>query len=150
MVITSRLRPHHKQKDKGMKRKEITGIVTLGIALALGLPIAAGADPAVVTPAPQTYPAATAPAAEVPAGYVWDGSEYVGKSGSKYYYLGPQNTWVALDKTRQNRFQDWQKKNPDWKSHEVRNTRYQGHDMGQSHAVAPNPTPPPQENPHSP
>ncbi|HUA66087.1 MAG TPA: hypothetical protein VME24_09580 [Alphaproteobacteria bacterium] len=92
---------------------------------------------------------APAPAAAVPTGYVWDGSEYVGQVGGKYYYLGPHDTWVELDKTRQHRFEDWQKKNPDWRTREVRNTHYQGHDMGQSHpANMPNPAA--RENPHTP
>jgi hypothetical protein len=138
--------PARSRKDKRMKTKQITAMLALGSSLAIVQPCIAG--PEVVTPAPQVYPATKDPATQVPTSYVWDGSEYVGQVGSKYYYLGPRNTWVNLDSTRQERFQHWQKSNPDWQSHEIRNTRYQGHDMGQSHPTEANP--PSHENPHSP
>lgn len=124
----------------------MTAIAAVGFSLAVGYPCMAAPSLAAVTPKPVIV--TRAPAVEVPTGYVWDGSEYVGQVGGKYYYLGPRNTWVELDKTRQHQFEDWQKKNPDWRSREVKNTRYQGHDMGQSHPASEH-NPPPEENPHS-
>lgn len=130
-----------------MKIKYLTAIAAIGLTLSIVRPCAAGQDVVVVTPSPHTSPVSRPPAAGVPAGYVWDGSEYVGQVGGKYYYLGPRNTWVALDTTRQHHFQDWQQKNPNWQSHEIRNTHYQGHDMGQTHPL---PNSPPQEHQHTP
>lgn len=118
----------------------IAAIVGLGSALAI-------VQPGAAKPAPQVYPAAQPPATYVPTEYVWDGTEYVGQQNDKYYYLDSRNVWVPMDQTRQHRFDDWRKNNPNWKSKEIRNTRYQGHDMGQSHAA---PNPPPHENPQYP
>ena len=129
-----------------MKTKYMTAIAAMGLTLAAGLPCIAGPTVAEVTPRPVLI--TTAPVAEVPTVYVWDGSEYVGQVGANYYYLGPNKTWVKFDKPRQDRFDDWQKKNPGWRSHQIQNTRYRAHDMGQSHP-AKVPNPPPQENPHS-
>lgn len=130
-----------------MRIKYVTAIAAIGLTLAVVRPCVADQNEVVVTPAPHTSPVSASPAAAVPAGYVWDGSEYVGQVGGKYYYLGPRNTWVTLDTTRQHRFQDWQKKNPNCQSHETRNTRYQGHDMGQTRPL---PNSPPEDNHHTP
>jgi hypothetical protein len=134
-------------KGERMKTKYIAAVATMGLTLAMGWSCMAGPSLAAVTPMPVRV--TTAPVVVVPVGYVWDGSEYVGQVGGSYYYLGPHNTWVELDQTRQHRFEDWQKKNPDWRTREVKNTHYQGHDMRQSHPV-PAPNLPPGDHPHSP
>lgn len=122
------------------KYMSIAALAALGLAVAIVQPCAA-------KPAPEVYPAAQPPATQAPTQYVWDGKEYVGQENGKYYYLDSQDTWVRMDQTREQRFDDWKKNNPNWKSKEIRNTRYQGHDLGQSHAA---PNPPPHENPKSP
>ena len=112
-----------------MKARYVPMIAAVGFALALPCL----ADQTVVTPAPQTGAQPTAPpAASVPPSYVWDGYEYVGKSGGKYYYLGPRNTWQTLDTDRRQRFEQWQRAHPDWRDRQIRNTEYLGHDQGQS------------------
>ena len=120
-----------------MKANKYAIMAAAGFALALARPCVA--DQTVVTPVPQNGAHTAPPAACVPQGYVWDGSEYVGQVGAKYYYLGPRNTWVTLDTTRQGRFQQWQQNNPNWQQKEIRNTDYLGHDQGQSQSVAPAP-----------
>lgn len=146
-----------------MKAKYIMAIGALGSALAIvPASIAASDGP----PSPQIYPPAGA--STIPASAVWDGSEYVGQADGKYYYLGPNDTWLPLDQTRQERFDEWQKNNangnetrsqgtakglnasaqtspvqttnPNGQSSQIRNTRYEGHDLGQTR-----PFPPPLE-----
>jgi hypothetical protein len=130
-----------------MKIEHITAISVLGFALAVARPCTAASSASVVTLAPQTAPVTTPPVAQVPPGYVWNGSEYVGQTGSKYYYVGPPNTWVVLDPTHQPG--ESQTNNPNGQSQEIRNTRYQGHDEGQSQLQSP-PNSQSQENPQMP
>lgn len=137
-----------------MKITYITGLV----AMALGSTLAI-ADP---SPQMQTGMSSATTAPPGPANAVWDGSDYVGQINGQNYYLGPNNTWMPLDSARQQRFAEWQQNNPNMQpgqiqstrsggamreqnpscnpsgqSNKIRNTRYQGHDMGQTRAVAP-------------
>lgn len=98
-------------------------IATAGIALALANPCIA--QPATVASArPPAIPRNSPQALAVPQTYVWDGFEFVGRVGSQYYYIGPNNTWMVLDGVRLRRFQRWQKADPNWQQRQIRNTRY--------------------------
>jgi hypothetical protein len=125
-----------------MKTHYLPILAAVGFAVALARPCLA--DQTVVTPTPQSNAQMSPPLATAPPSYVWDGKEYVGQSGGKYYYLGPHQTWTSLDSSRQDRFQQWQQNNPDWQQREIRNTHYLGHDQGQStppmNATQPNAT----------
>src|ERR1700739_2962624 len=105
-----------------MKTKYISAIVVLVSTLAIVRPCSA-----MVSTSPQLYPAMAPPAQEVPAGYVWNGTQYVGQVGGKYYYVGPQNTWLVLDKTRERSLEEWQRSHPNW----MGNTRSTGPAMEQ-------------------
>ena len=115
-----------------MKTKYIMAIAALGSTLGIGLPCTA------FTSAPEQpglYPPQVAPAA--PKTAVWDGWEYVGQVGGRVYYQGPNNTWLAMDKTHQQRFEEFRKNNPNWNqpgepSSQMQNTRSQGPEKGQS------------------
>ncbi|HTV42140.1 MAG TPA: hypothetical protein VMF08_16335 [Candidatus Sulfotelmatobacter sp.] len=128
-----------------MKTKYIMAIAALGSTLGIGLPCTA------FTSAPQQpgiYPPQVAPA--VPKTAEWDGWEYVGEVGGRVYYQGPNNTWLAMDKAHQQRFEQWRRNNPNWnrpseQSSQARtgqiqssqnqpgqNTRSQGPERGQS------------------
>ena len=132
-----------------MKITCISLIAAAGFALALASPCIA--DQTVVTPTPQHGSQSAPPMGSAPPSYVWDGHEYVGQSGSKYYYLGPHNTWTGLDAARQQRFNQWRQSNPDWQKKEIRNTRYLGHDEGQSQIQpVPNSTAPNGQYPNPP
>lgn len=149
-----------------MKTKYIIAIGALGSTLGIGLTCVALTN----EPTPWEAPAA-------PTTVVWDGSEYVGQVDGKLYYLDSDNSWLALDKTRQQRFDQWANNhgggtnaveqsnqpgstrsqgaakgenaieqsssmqntgsNPNGESSGIRNTRYEGHDMGQTRAFAP-------------
>ena len=78
--------------------------------------------PAVVVSAPS--PPTVTVETTVPDSYVWDGYEYVGVVGSKYYYLGPGNVWLSLDASRLARFHGWEKVNAGWQDHAIRNENY--------------------------
>lgn len=174
-----------------MKTKYIMALGALASSLAI-VPLCTAVTQS--TGLPQMYPQPEAPA--MPPVAVWDGTEYVGQVDGRYYYLGPNNTWLSMDKTRQQRFDEWQEthpgnangqpgqgantrsmgaakgenaiaqtqasnpgyqnpemaqapgwENPNWQSSQIRNTRYQGHDMGQTHPVAPPLEPQPQPQP---
>jgi hypothetical protein len=81
-----------------MKKKQIMAIGALGFGAGIGLSCMAQIN----VPQPPTAPAP-------PTTSVWDGSEYVGQVDGKYYYLDtnaqPSPTWLALDQTRQQRFE---------------------------------------------
>jgi hypothetical protein len=114
-------------------------------ALAGGLGLVAGCvvepsgrvafQPVVVqTPPPVTVTAP--PPAEpvmVPDDYVWDGYEYVGLVGNQYFYLGPGNVWLACEPFRLERFHGWERGNPDWRAHAVRNIQYRRDARGHEH-----------------
>lgn len=138
-----------------MKTHYLPILAAAAFALALAHPCLA--DQTVVTTAPQTAaPETSSQPAAVPQTYVWDGQEYVGQSDGKYYYLAPNNNWVPMDADRQQRFEQWQKANPNWQQQEIRNTHYRGHDQGQSQMqslpnnTAPNNTAPNSQNPPAP
>jgi hypothetical protein len=114
-----------------MKKKYIMALGALGITLGIGLPSTAVTN----VQQPGIYPPEVAPA--IPATAVWDGSEYVGQVGGRNYYQGPNNTWLAMDQAHQQRFEEWQKNNPNWnkpseQSGQTQNTRSQGPEKGQS------------------
>lgn len=97
-----------------MKIKYIAAIGALGSTLAIVPPCTA-----VVMSSPTTVVG--------PASAVWDGSDYVGQMGGKYYYLGPNNTWIPLDRTRQQHFEQWLGNNPNAaQQSQMQNTRSQG------------------------
>jgi hypothetical protein len=79
----------------------------------------------VETPPP---PAVTVEVA--PDYYVWDGFEYVGIVGGRYYYLGPRNVWIVCEPFRLARFHDWERVHPDWHNHAIRNERYRNDNRG--------------------
>jgi hypothetical protein len=89
---------------------------------------------AVEAPGPPP-PAVTVGVVVAPDYYVWDGFEYVGVVGGRYYYLGPRNVWVACEPFRVTRFHDWERYHPDWHNHAIRNEHYRndnrGHDRNQ-------------------
>jgi hypothetical protein len=60
----------------------------------------------------------------VPDSYVWDGYEYVGFVGDRYYYLGPGNVWLFCEPFRLERFHGWERGHADWRDHAIRNDRY--------------------------
>jgi hypothetical protein len=59
-----------------------------------------------------------------PETYVWDGYEYVGVVGDRYFYLGPGNVWLVCEPFRLERFHGWERYHQDWREHAIRNTRY--------------------------
>ena len=91
------------------------------------------APPAVIVQAPVPVPPAVTVEVGVPDNYVWDGNEYVGVIGTQYYYLGPNNIWLAMDAPRLARWHDWEKVHADWRDHAIRNELYRhdahGHEV---------------------
>ena len=81
-----------------------------------------GFQPVVVAPAPAVEVAP--PVVEVPDTYVWDGVEFVGLVGPRYFYLGPGEVWLVCDEVRLARFHDWEGFHPDWRAHAIRNDRF--------------------------
>lgn len=80
----------------------------------------------VVTVAPEVE---VAPAVEVepvmvPESYTWDGVEYVGLVGDRYYYLGAGNVWLVAGPDRLAYFHGWERSHSDWRSHATHNNRY--------------------------
>lgn len=70
---------------------------------------------------------APAPAVSVgvyPNYYVWDGDEYIGVVGGRYYYLGPGHVWMRCEPFRVARFHRWERFHPDWHAHAIYNDRY--------------------------
>ena len=84
---------------------------------------------AVEAPGPPPPPVVTV-AVVAPDYYVWDGFEYVGVVGGRYYYLGPRNLWIDCEPFRLARFHDWERVHPDWREHAVRNERFRHDDRG--------------------
>ena len=62
--------------------------------------------------------------------YIWDGYEYVGIVGGRYYYLGPRNVWIGCEPFRLARFHNWERVHPDWREHAVHNERFRHDDRG--------------------
>lgn len=73
----------------------------------------------------EVFPPVVAVEADVvPDDYYWDGYEYVGIVGDRYYYLGPGNVWVVCDPIRLHRFNVWIGAHPDWRVHATVNVHY--------------------------
>lgn len=104
---------------KNNLRQYVAFLAAVGLATALA-PLNAAGSTVVVTPTP---PAATV-APVVPESYVWDGNEYVGVVGDNYYYLGPGNVWMTMDKQQMRRFEKWEHNHKDWRAHETHNVKY--------------------------
>ena len=73
--------------------------------------------------------------AVVPDYYCWDGYEYVGWVGDRYYYLGPGHVWVACDPVRVRRFNAWASVHPQWRARATVNVGYRVDAAGHSHSV---------------
>jgi hypothetical protein len=59
---------------------------------------------------------ASTPAVVVyPDYYVWDGVEYVGLHGDRYFYLNAGGVWVDADPVILSRFRGWERYHPDWR-----------------------------------
>lgn len=79
-----------------MKTRYIAALGALASTLALVPPCTADANsPQLQTNLPPTR-------------VVWDGSEYAGQLNGQFYYYGPNNSWLPMDNTRQQRFNQWQ------------------------------------------
>ncbi len=109
-------------------------------AAVLGLAQYCWADPP--PPMPAVPPPVVTTTVSYPTTYVWDGNEYVGVVGTQYYYLGSGNVWMTMSPSQQKKFDKWEAKHSDWRSHATRNTRY--HNMQKNepqpmkyHPVAP-------------
>lgn len=89
--------------------RSLISMAALGIAFALAQPWAA---PGQVS------------SMQVPPSYVWDGRQFVGAVGNQFYYLGPGNVWIPMDRTRMNNFRAWERANPHWRSWATPNVRY--------------------------
>ncbi len=90
--------------------------------ISIGLPLPA---PIVVTaPVAPVVVAVPPPVVEVPDTYVWDGVEFVGIVGDRYFYLGSGNVWLACDPVRLERFRGWERYHSDWRVHAIRNDRF--------------------------
>jgi hypothetical protein len=78
--------------------------------------------------APQPVYVAPAPVVDVqvaiPDTYVVVEGVNYGFVGGQYYYWGPGNTWVVCDSYHLNVFHNWERINPDWRSHAFRNDRF--------------------------
>jgi len=111
--------------------------IVIGVSSLAAVPLMAGPAVTVQVPAPAVTVQAPAPAATmeiaVPDSYAWDGVEFVGVVGSQYYYLGPDNVWLACDQPRLMRFHDWERGHADWRIHATRNELYRhdahGHEV---------------------
>ena len=104
--------------------KYVLSIASMGFALScMAAGPGAGAPPIIVD---SGLPRATTSTGQiaVPESYVWDGSEYVGTVGDQYYYLGSDNVWQPMDSGRLDRFQAWEKDNPNWRDHATHNDSY--------------------------
>ena len=89
--------------------RSIVAMAAMGIALALAQPWPASGQVASM---------------QVPSSYVWDGRQFVGAVGNQFYYLGPGNVWVPMDRARMNNFRAWERANPHWRSWATPNVRY--------------------------
>lgn len=78
-------------------------------------------------------PAVTVDVDIYPDYYCWDGFEYVGIVGGRYYYLGPRNVWIVCEPFRLERFHEWERGHADWREHATPNEHFRpagrGHDQ---------------------
>lgn len=97
--------------------------------------------PRVILQTPAPVPVPVVPGSSVtlntgvPDSYAWDGSEYVGFIGDKFYYLAPGNVWLPLRGQRLNHFHDWIKDHHDWRAHAIRNERFRRDAQGKEHPL---------------
>ena len=98
---------------------------------------------------------AVAPAVVVyPDYYAWDGVEYVGVHGDRYFYLNPGGAWVVADPVILGRFHGWERYHADWRRTatryspgqriERRDREVVQHDRAVEHREVQKKTPPPQ------
>lgn len=73
--------------------------------------------------------------AVVPDYYCWDGYEYVGWVGDRYYYLGPGQVWMTCDPVRVRRFEAWASVHPQWRAQATVNVRFHADAAEHSHPV---------------
>lgn len=109
---------------------------TINLAMGLAtLTMAAFLSGCVVTPYGGVAVEAPPPAVSVdvdvyPDDYWWDGYEYVGIVGGRYYYLGPGSVWIVCEPFRVERFEAWEHHHPDWRVHATPNERFRPADRG--------------------
>jgi hypothetical protein len=118
-----------------------------GCTVTVSPPVAVVPAPAVVdvapppvvedSPAPAVVVAPPAPVVAVPDSYVWDGVEFVGFVGPRFFYLGPGHVWLGCDPARLNRFHHWESYHPDWRQHTIRNVSYRRDAHGNFHPMRP-------------
>jgi hypothetical protein len=109
-----------------MKSRYLPLVVAGGFGLAL-INASQAQQPTMMSPMRQPgIPRSSQLSGAVPQTYVWDGFEFVGRVGGKYYYLAPNNTWVLMDAARRQRYQQWQRANPNWQQRQIRNTQFPG------------------------
>ena len=130
-----------------MKSRYLPLVVAGGFGLALVIASQAQ-QPTTMSPMRQHgIPRSTPLSGAVPETYVWDGFEFVGRVGGQYYYLGPHNTWVLMDQARRQRYQQWQRANPNWQQRQIRNNQFLGtvqlHPFTNTVPVNPHPLNPP-------
>ena len=89
--------------------RSIISMAVIGISFALAQPWGASGQVASM---------------QVPASYVWDGRQFVGAVGNQYYYLGPGNVWIPMDRNRMRDFRMWERANPHWRAWATPNVRY--------------------------
>ena len=114
------------------------GITSLAALPLMARPVGIGFQIEIVAPPPPVVTVQVpAPAVTVQIGvpdtYVWDGYEYVGVVGGQYYYLGPNNFWIACDPVRLARWNDWQRSHADWRTHATVNQQYRRDAKGNDH-----------------
>jgi hypothetical protein len=114
--------------------KQLLWLATAGVVCGLALSSAAGPNIYIMPPPPPTViitapvPPPVVTVVVVPDYYVWDGDEYVGIVGDRYYYLGPDNVWIVMDPVRMHRFQLYVHDHPDWNGHMTHNVKYRNQD----------------------
>jgi hypothetical protein len=131
-----------KMPDQTLKtlwaRAGLLSLAAVGLALVSGCVVRpdgrVGLEFPVVTVAPVVVagPSVVVEPALVPEAYTWDGVEYVGLVGDRYYYLGPGDVWLVAGPDRLAFFHGWERGHPDWRSHATRNDRYRRDAQGHS------------------
>jgi len=96
---------------------------SVGLLLPVPVVVTAPVAPVVVAMPPPAIEVAP-PIVEVPETYVWDGVEFVGLVGDRYFYLGPGNVWLACDPVRLERFRGWERYHADWRNRAIHNDRF--------------------------
>ncbi len=99
------------ERDFMNNTKSILFSAILAVASGCSVYVGPGGPPVVVEPALEV----------VPVTYVWDGYEYVGDVGGRFYYYGPSGAWVVCDGVVWGRFDRWQGEHRDWRERAIRN-----------------------------